>query len=117
MRYRYISILAVAIIAAIIASVEVVNSITIKIEYQYNSLGICIKATARGDGLLLGKADMTHLEKGKYIEVKEIHYSADGTGRIIYEAISKFSIPLGMKIAEEKIFGKKMFELFSSWPI
>lgn len=118
MRYRYIFfILSVAIIATIIASAKVVHSVTIEIEYQYNSLGICIKAIARGDGLILGKADMIRLEKGEYIEVKEVHYSTDGSGRIIYEANSKFSIPFGMKIGEEKMFGKKVLELFSSWPI
>lgn len=108
---------ATVILAIVIASAERGNSITVKVEYQYNPLGICVKAVASSDGVILGKADMTHLEKGKYIEVKEIHYSPDGSGRIIYEAISRFSIPSGMKMKEEKIFGRKLLELFSSWPI
>lgn len=89
----------------------------VRIEYQHNSLRICVAATAFIDGRLVGQATMVRLEKGKYIEVKEIHYSLEGPRRMVYEAISRFSIPLGAKISEESVSGAKLLELFRTWPV
>jgi len=85
------------------------------INYEYNPLGICIGAKAfLRNGKIVGEARLIHLERGKYYEVEERHMSQDG--KITYNAISKFSIGLGIKIDEKKIFGEKKTELFSSWP-
>jgi hypothetical protein len=88
----------------------------LRIDYQYNSLRICIGATAYLGKTRVGEATMTDLVKGKYYEVEETHYSPSGSGQIIYRARSRFSIPGGIKISEDRLYGLKVLQIFESWP-
>jgi hypothetical protein len=85
---------------------------TVRIDFEYNPVGICQRATATlDDGSLIGRAQLEELVKGKYYLVREIHYSPR-TGKVIYIGLSKFAIGLGTKISEEKVSGNKVMEIF-----
>lgn len=63
--------------------------------------------------LLLGRAEILHQDfEGK--EVEEIHFSSDGSGRIIYRARSRFG-GFKRKTEETRLEGNKMYELFPEW--
>lgn len=89
---------------------------SITIDYEYNSVRVCVGATARleGDGAIIGKAKLEKLVKGEYYEVRLFHYSR--SGEIIYEGVAKFSIYGGSIISERKVRGEKRVEIFSTWP-
>jgi len=88
---------------------------TLKIEYEYDSRGICVGARATLDGDLVGKAYLKDMVKSEYYLVRETHYSPR-TGDVVYEGESKFAVGFGMKIEEEMLSGQKIMEIFRSWP-
>jgi hypothetical protein len=116
------TILYASLILTILFFVILGNSIrgncataTIKITYEYDSRAICVSARATIDDILVGKAYLEDLVKGKYYLVREVHYSPQ-TGSEIYVGISKFSIGGGFKIEENRISGQKVMEIFRTWP-
>jgi hypothetical protein len=88
---------------------------TVQVEYEYDSLGICTRAKATADGKLVGEATLEEVVKGEHYVVREIHYSL-GSGERTYEGYSKYSVYGGMKISEEGVEGQKKREVFATWP-
>lgn len=82
----------------------------------------CIGAKASSNDVILGDAKKIGIggnkEEGYYVEVEEVHYAPDGSGRVIYRSKSKFRIGYrGTKIEETPISGRKVYELFEEWPM
>jgi hypothetical protein len=63
--------------------------------------------------LILGRAEILHQDFGGK-QVEETHFAADGSGRIIYKAKSRFSA-FSRKTEEICLEGRKAYELFPEW--
>lgn len=102
--------------ALVMAIAMVAQADRIVISYDYNSLGICVEATAKleEEGLVIGRASLEELVKGSHYRIRIKHYSR--SGGIIYEGIAKYAIASGAKIEERAVKGEKRMEIFRSWP-
>ena len=80
----------------------------------------CTGAKAVINGQILAQAKVIGIERDKanrpYQEVEETHYAVDGSRKVKYKARSQFQVSLSAsKIAESRVEGEKLHELFTHW--
>ncbi|MBZ0265651.1 hypothetical protein K8I28_13390 [bacterium] len=109
----------------VISEVRYIRGDTIEVQFFWEGgTNRCINARAMLESTLVASADVVKAEwKGedRYLYVREIHYDLNGSGKGVYECISRFSIGVNSicipfeKIDEKAQFGRKTHEYFHRW--